>query len=75
MVNTMARLPLDTMTKDEKLQALEELWEDLRRRPADVPSPNWHGDVLQARKARIDAGDAEFVSFEAAINRLYARLN
>jgi hypothetical protein len=28
---------------------MEELWEDLRQSPADLPSPFWHADVLKAR--------------------------
>jgi len=59
-------LPLDQMTVTEKLRALEELWEDLRRSPADVPSPDWHRDVLQAREERIEEGQSRFTAWPEA---------
>ena len=53
-------IPLDKMTTEEKLQALEEIWVDLQKTPDDVPSPSWHEDVLRAREDRIKEGRAEF---------------
>ena len=49
-------LPLDKMTVEDKLRALEILWEDLCRNPGDVPSPEWHGDVLESRRKRVEEG-------------------
>ena len=34
---TMISIPLDKMSLAEKLEAMEALWEDLSRTPADVP--------------------------------------
>jgi hypothetical protein len=59
-------LPLDKMTAAEKLQVLEEIWDDLCRTPADVPSPPWHGDVLQDREKRVHEGSSEFVDWDKA---------
>ena len=39
-------LPLDQMTIAEKLEVMESLWVDLSQRPAELPSPDWHQDVL-----------------------------
>lgn len=44
------QIPLETMTVAEKLRALEDIWADLRRQPEDIPSPDWHRDVLKARE-------------------------
>ncbi|HVR86554.1 MAG TPA: addiction module protein [Planctomycetota bacterium] len=49
-------LPLDKMSVEEKLLTLEQLWEDLARTPATVPSPTWHRDVLEAREKRFTEG-------------------
>ena len=46
-------LPLTSMTTEEKLQAMEQLWTDLCRDEQQVASPGWHGDVLAARGARF----------------------
>ena len=45
-------IPLHTMTVEEKLRAVEDIWADLRRHPDDIPSPDWHRDVLKAREWR-----------------------
>jgi putative addiction module component (TIGR02574 family) len=34
---------------DQKLDLIEALWDSLD--PTDVPMPDWHGDVLDAREA------------------------
>lgn len=62
----MAQLPLDRMTTEEKLQAMEAIWRDLCRAPGNLASPPWHADVLNAREARAREGKAGFVDWEEA---------
>ena len=38
----MISIPLDKMSLADKLEAMEALWADLSRTPADVPVPQWH---------------------------------
>lgn len=59
-------LPLERMTISDKLQAIEEIWEDLSRSAKDVPSPAWHEDVLRARDARATDGSAMYVDWADA---------
>ncbi len=59
-------LPLDKMTTEEKLLALEELWEDLCRTPDNIPSPAWHVGVLEERQKRVQDGSSEFVDWARA---------
>lgn len=63
MANT---LPLDKMTVEEKLQAMESLWDDLCRRAGGVASPDWHREVLEQRDAVHKRGEDEFQDWEAA---------
>ena len=63
-------LPLDQMTVDEKLRALERIWEDLCRKEEDLPSPQWHHDVLEARKIRLRQGEETFTDWEEAKQRI-----
>ena len=63
-------LPLDKMTAEDKLAAMERLWDDLCRSPESVPSPPWHEDVLSAREKRIQEGRATFATFEEAKERI-----
>ena len=59
-------IPLQQMTAAEKLQAIEEIWADLAREPENVPSPDWHGNVLCARERRIADRTARFLDIADA---------
>ncbi len=63
-------LPLDEMTISEKLVAINQIWEDLVRTPNDVPSPEWHKDVLSARANRVKNGEAHFKDFNSVKSEL-----
>jgi hypothetical protein len=53
------------MSVEEKLQAMEALWEDLSRN-ADLKSPAWHEEVLAERERQLEAGEASFMDWEQA---------
>ena len=55
--------PIDRMTTAEKLRALEAIWESLRRRPDDVPSPSWHADVLRKREKSVQDGSSQITDW------------
>lgn len=59
-------LPLTRMTTSAKLRALEKIWDDLSRSSANVPSPAWHADVLQARQKRLQNGSSRFTEWTEA---------
>lgn len=65
-----ATLPLDKMTIPEKLRAMEDIWDDLCHMDEAIPSPEWHGEVLQAREQQIQAGKAKFVDLDEAKRRV-----
>jgi len=69
-----ADLAIESMTLTEKLALMERLWIDLSRRPEDIPSPEWHGEVLAERIAAVREGRTEFVDWDAAKKRLRDRL-
>ena len=58
------------LSKAERLQAIEWLWASLSKEQRDLESPEWHGEVLAARKAKADAGEAQFLSVEQLKERL-----
>ena len=66
-------LQIDQMTLEEKLRAMEALWEDLCRREEDVPVPQWHKDLLDERQRSIQQGKAQFRDWEAAKKRIADR--
>jgi putative addiction module component (TIGR02574 family) len=66
-------ISLEKMTVAEKLALMERLWADLSRQPEDVPSPQWHGDVLAQRMAAVREGRTDFVNWDDAKRRLRER--
>jgi putative addiction module component (TIGR02574 family) len=52
------------MSRTERLAAMEALWDSLLGERAEIESPDWHRDVLEERKQKIEAGKAEFISLE-----------
>ena len=61
---------IEQMSLGERLQAMELLWASLARTPEAVPSPDWHGEVLASRLAKIERGEGEFLSIAELKTRL-----
>ncbi len=68
-------LPLDNMTLVDKLEAMEALWSDISRKPADLPSPNWHKDILDERRLLVVEGKLKFLDWDTAIADLRKELS
>ena len=58
------------LSKAQRLQAMEWLWASLAKEQQDIESPEWHGEVLAARKAKVDSGAAKFLSVAELKKRL-----
>lgn len=52
------------MSRIERLQAMEALWDSLIDEESEIESPEWHRDILEERKRKIETGKAEFISLE-----------
>jgi putative addiction module component (TIGR02574 family) len=48
----------------EKLQLVEDLWDDLAANPDDVPVHQWHKDELARRDANLQKNSASSLSWE-----------
>ena len=68
-------LPLDEMSFPDKLELLEALWDDLSRRPDQLLSPEWHKDVLDERRRRVQSGEETFSDWEAAKQDIRQRIS
>lgn len=67
-------LPLDKMTLADKLEAMELLWADISKRPTDLPSPDWHKDVLDERRRGVVEGKLRFLDWDTAMAELRKEL-
>ncbi len=63
-------LIIEQMSIEDKLRAMEELWDDLCKRADYVPSPAWHYDLLQAREQTVTVGEASFEDWDVAKIRI-----
>ena len=68
-------LPLKEMTLQEKLDAMESLWDDLVRTPEAIESPAWHKEVLDERFRKLKEGKTQFIDWETAKEALRKKLS
>ena len=69
----MIATEIEQMTIAERIQAMELLWRSISAQPENVVSPDWHGEVLKKRLAKIESGKAEFLSVAQLKKRLAKR--
>ena len=62
------------MTTAEKLRLMEALWRELSETEREVPSPEWHRDVLEERDRKIASGEESFMDWEVARKTLREEL-
>jgi hypothetical protein len=55
---------IEKMSVEEKIQAMEFLWDDLCGRADDVVSPKWHGEVLAERETAIERGEDNYIDWK-----------
>ncbi len=61
---------IEQMSPQERLRAMELLWRSLSCAPEGIPSPEWHREVLAARVAEIERGEAQFLTLDELKQRL-----
>jgi len=59
-------LPLDKMSTEDKISAMENIWDDLCRKADEIPSPPWHNKILQQREEHAQKGTDVFIDWETA---------
>jgi hypothetical protein len=62
--NLLESSQIDRMSMPEGLRAMEQLWDALARDAGEIPSPEWHRDVLAERRARAERGEAKFLTLD-----------
>ena len=63
-------LPIERMSREDKLRAMEALWSDLSQDEAETGSPAWHGPVLRETEQLVREGKAKFLDWHSAWSRL-----
>ena len=57
---------LEHMSIEEKIRAMETIWDDLCKKADSITSPTWHKDVLNEREAQIQNGKEQFMDWNQA---------
>ena len=55
---------LKNMSRIERIRTMEALWDSLMDDEAGIESPDWHRDILEDRKRKIESGEAVFISLD-----------
>ena len=63
-------LPLQKMSRNEKLRAMEALWADLSKDEDRFQSPAWHAQALREAERAVKNGKAKFSDWEKAKKRI-----
>jgi len=66
-------LNIQEMSRQEKLQALQALWENLVQEDEAIDSPSWHGDALKETEERMKSGNECTWDWETAKDELKRR--
>lgn len=66
----LAKEQISRMSSNERMEAMELLWESFAKEGIDYPSPGWHADVLAGRSEIIDSGKSTWLT----VDELQARL-
>lgn len=67
------RFTVFELSASEKLQLVEDLWDDLAANPELVPVQEWHKEELARRKANLQKYPASGLSWEEVKRRARAR--
>ena len=60
---------LKKLSKVDRLQAMEVIWDSLLNEDDDLASPDWHQNILEERKAKVANGTAKFISLSELKSR------
>lgn len=63
-------LSIFDLSPSEKLQLVEDLWDDLAATPADVPIADWQIEELDRRRAKLKSNPASGLSWEEVKRRV-----
>lgn len=55
---------LHKLSRDEKFEIIQMLWDDLIKNPESIPVPEEHLVILRERIKRIESGVAKFKSWD-----------
>ena len=68
-----ADISIDGLSTQQKISLMERIWSDLSQRPEELPTPAWHGDILERRRQSDLSGEKDFENWDDVKKRLLSR--
>ena len=66
----ITKAEIENMSREEKLRAMEVLWQEISKEEPAPESPDWHAELLEETHSRVSAGTEGRVDWEEAKRRL-----
>lgn len=63
-----------TLSPTEAMKVMEALWDQLRSIEEEPASPDWHREELERRDEMVRKGEAQFIPWSEAKERIRKRL-
>ena len=64
---------IENLSREEKLQLMHAIWEDLVKNEKQIKSPEWHEDVLRETEERVRSGKERVIDWPDAKKELRKR--
>jgi hypothetical protein len=66
-------MAIKQLSREEKLQVMEAIWEDLSQEDQLVQSPAWHESQLRETEQRVQSGKEQILDWKEAKQELRKR--
>ena len=66
-------IDIEKLSKEEKLQLMHKIWENLIRDEKQIKSPEWHEGVLRKTEERVRSGKERMIEWTDAKEQLRKR--
>jgi len=64
---------IEKLSREEKLQLMHEIWENLVKDEKQIESPEWHKGVLRETEERVNSARERLVNWQDAKKELRKR--
>ena len=68
-------ITLEEMTIRERLQLMDRIWDSLLSHEDELPSPDWHKEVLDKRRKNLSEGRERRLDWKSAKEDILSRVH
>jgi hypothetical protein len=68
-------MAINPLSREEKLQVMEAIWEDLSSEDHSLQSPEWYESMLRETEQRVQSGDEQILDWKETKKELRKRFD